>query len=47
MSVSIVFRLSFSVFSSKSSSVLSNQYRGSVSGVFCLSGLSSEIWMGK
>ena len=39
MSVSILVRLSFSVLCCRSSSVLSNQYRGSVSGVFRLSGL--------
>ena len=47
MSVSILVRLSFSVLCKKSSSVLSNRKRGSVSGVFRLSGLSYEIWMGK
>ena len=43
MSVSILVRLSFSVLCSRSSLFLSNRYRGSVSGVFRLSGLSSEI----
>ena len=43
MLVSILVRLSFSVLCSKSLFVLSNQERGSVSGVFRLSGLSSEI----
>ena len=47
VSVSILVRLSFSVLCSRSSLVLSNQYHGSVSGVFRLSGLSSEIWVGK
>ena len=47
MSVSILVRLSFNVLCSRSSFVLSNQYRGSVSGVFRLSALSTEIWMGK
>ena len=47
MSVSIFVRLSFSVLCCRSSFVLSNQYHGSVSCVFPLSGLSSEIWMGK
>ena len=47
MSVSILVGLSFSVLCSRSSFALSNWYRGSVSGVFRLSGLSSEIWIGK
>ena len=41
--VSMLVRLSFSVLCSKSSFVLSNWERGLVSGVFHLSGLSSEI----
>ena len=41
--VSISIKLSFSVLCVKSSFVSSNRYRGSVSGVFRLSGLSSEI----
>ena len=43
MFVSMLVRLSFSVLCSKSSFVLSNWQRGSVRGVFRLSGLSSEI----
>ena len=43
MSVLILVRLSFSVLYSRSSFVLSNRRHGSVSGVFRLSGLSSEI----
>ena len=45
--MSVLLRLSFSVLCNKSSSVLSNRECGSVSCVFHLSGLSSEIWMGK
>ena len=43
MSEPMLVRLFFSVLCSKSPFVLSNRYRGSESGVFCLSGLSSEI----
>ena len=43
MFVSMLVRLSFSVLCSKSSFVLSNRQCGSVSGVFHLGGLSSEI----
>ena len=43
MSASMLVRLSFSVLCSKSSFVLSNRLRGSVSDVFHLSGLSSQI----
>ena len=47
MLVWILVRLSFNVLCSRSSSVLSNWYHSSVSGVFHLSDGSSEIWMGK